>query len=111
MKHSLSVVGNIQATAQLNAQFIAVELQAHGADINMVGLHWKVSFQSIFFRVYTSIQNIQKLTVDFKGSSITTGSLEDDFRLSKELEDDPSSYGSNDMGAAVACAGDAAIGQ
>lgn len=60
---------------------------------------------------YTSMQNIQKLTVDFKSSSITTGSLEDDFRLSKELEDDPSSYGSNDIGAAVACAGDAAIGQ
>ena len=75
-----------------------MEFPAHGADINMVGLHWKVSF-------------IQKLTVDFKGSSITTGSLEDDFRLSKELEDDPSSYGSNDIGAAVACAGDAAIGQ
>ena len=57
------------------------------------------------------MQNAQKLTVDFKGSNITTGSLEDDFRLSKEFDDDPSSYGSIDMGAAVACAGDAVIGQ
>ena len=59
---------------------------------------------------YNIAKCLQKLTVDFKGSNITIGSLEDDFRLSKELDDDPSSNGSSDMGAAVACAGEAANG-
>ena len=53
---------------------------------------------------------VHRLTVDFKGSNITTGPL--DFFLSPEwkaFDDEPSSYGSIDMGAAEACAGDAAI--